>query len=123
MKTRKVEAYIGKGDGKIFAGECDIGEPENFDECLSVFGSVEHTIDLAMRSVVIEAQNALRNKPKKPKTANEKAFANSSIDQQNRVLELMEAMASGNLEEVQRLMALEHKATTIELQDELRRRA
>ena len=92
MKTKTVEAYIGKGSDKVFAGTIDVKEPETFQECLTVFGSVTKTIDLAMRSYVIEEQNKLRNKPKKPKTANERLFAGMSVEVQNELLARAQAL-------------------------------
>ena len=87
MEMRTIEANFVTGGDKTFAGTIDLAIPESFAECLKVFGSEKKTIELAIRSYIIDERAKLKARPKKPMTASEKLFAAMSPKQQIALLE------------------------------------
>ena len=98
MKTRTVEANFGTRIDKVHAGTVDLLEPETFADCVELFGSEKKTIELAIRSYIIDERAKLKARPKKPMTALEKLFAAMTPAQQARALEKLREV--DNMEDV-----------------------
>lgn len=92
MKTETITANFGTGEDKVFAGSVDLRIPEDLLDCKSLWGE-NKTVELAIRSYIIDERAKLKARPKKPLTANEKLFAAMSKEQQD---ELMAKYANGN---------------------------
>ena len=92
MKVRTIEANFGTGTNKVFAGTVELQIPESFLECVKLFGSESKTIELAIRSYLIEERVKLKARPKKPSvplTELEKQFMAMDADRQTIALEML----------------------------------